>query len=332
MALSVEYYTEKNEQEWDKFVSVYSMNGTFLQTRRFINYHSVDKFKDCSLCVRKGKELVAVCLGCKVEVEGETYFWGHQGSTFGGICVSEKIYSATLMNELIEAIEEFLISENFTKIYYKIVPAIFQRKSSELIDYFLYKKNYHCYSELNYYLTLSKFGDNVIGQFSSSKRRDYRYALKYNLKFLKLTEKEEIREYYSVLHKNLKRLNVNVVHSLEDLFDLFYNRFPYEIEFYAVKFDNKIIAGSMIFLFDKRIFHTQYLSSDERYLKLYPMDFLIKNLIETAIENNYHYFSFGISTEDRGKYLNFGLSKFKEGFGAEFAINRSYEKKLEYKK
>ena len=39
-------------------------------------------------------------------------------------------------------------------------------------------------------------------------------------------------------------------------------------------------------------------------------------------------FTFGICTEDQGRYLNLGLSRFKEGFGTEFRINRTYEKWL----
>lgn len=40
------------------------------------------------------------------------------------------------------------------------------------------------------------------------------------------------------------------------------------------------------------------------------------------------YFTFGICTEDRGKYLNMGLSRFKEGFGADYCLNLTYEKML----
>lgn len=38
MSFSVERYNG-NESEWDQFVLEKSMNGTFIQTRKFINYH-----------------------------------------------------------------------------------------------------------------------------------------------------------------------------------------------------------------------------------------------------------------------------------------------------
>ena len=82
----------------------------------------------------------------------------------------------------------------------------------------------------------------------------------------------------------------------------------------------------MLFKLSNEVIHTQYLSSNADYLDLFPMDFLIGNLIELSVREGYHTFSFGICTEDQGRYLNLGLSRFKEGFGAKYCINYSFEK------
>lgn len=326
MALNIEYY-QGNEVEWDDFVCNKSMNGTFLQTRKFINYHAEGKFKDCSICIRKGNELVAAILACVIEDNGKIYF-GHKGTTFGGITISEKIYSATIIDEMFKKLHEFLVAEGFEKIYLKMVPEVYQKKDCSLLDYFLYKNGYTCFSELNYLMQMKYYKEDVISQFSSSKRRDYRYSLKNDLIFRKLETREEIAEYHLILQANLKKLDLPLVHSLEDFYDLKYNRFESEMEFYGVFLENKMVAGSVVFIFDDHIFHTQYLSSYEEYLKMYPMDYLITNLIQTAVDRKMDTFTFGICTEDQGRYLNLGLSRFKEGFGTEFCINRSYEKEL----
>ena len=325
MALEITAYIG-NEQEWDDFVLNKSMNGTFLQTRQFINYHAEGRFKDCSLCVRKGTELVATILGCEIEDEGKKTFFAHKGTTFGGITISEKIYSASAINELFELLDKYFIDNLFQKVYLKMVPTAYQKKNTDLLDYFLYKNGYTCYNELNYYMNLDRYKDDVLAQFSSSKRRDYRYSLKNNLKFVELHTESEIADFYRVLQLNLQKLGLHAVHTLEDLYDLKFNRFENKIKFYGVYLDETMIAGSMIFIFDDKIFHTQYLSSDEAYLKMFPMDFLIANLIQTAVNMGLEKFSFGICTEDQGRYLNLGLSRFKEGFGTEFCINRSYER------
>ena len=328
MALLVENYKSEYEKEWDDFVLNKSMNGTFLQTRKFINYHKESKFQDCSLCIRKGNELVAVILACVIDDEGKKTFFAHKGTTFGGICISPKAYSASSVNEIMEVVQAFVKKQGFEKMYLKMVPDIYQKKNSDLLDYFLYKNEFKCYNELNYYMYLDHYKEDVITQFSSSKRRDYRYSLKSDFVFKKLETKEEIAKFYEVLLLNLNKLGLNAVHSLEDLYDLKFERFNKEIEFYGVYLENKMVAGSMIFIFDNHIYHTLYLSSDEEYLKLFPMDFLICNLIQTAVDKGMDVFSFGICTEDQGRYLNLGLSRFKEGFGTEFCINKSYEKEF----
>ncbi len=326
MAFSFSFYKADDEQIWDEFMLNKSMNGTFLQTRKFINYHKEGKFNDCSILVKKGNELVALILACVIEDEGKKTFFAHRGTTFGGITISKSIYSASAIDEITTSLLEFLEENGFKKIYLKMVPEIYVHENTDLLDYFLVKNEFKCYNELNYYLQLKEYKNDIAAQFSSSKRRDYRYSLKSELSFKKLETRQDIAEYYNILLMNLNKLNLKPVHTLEDLYDLKFNRFDDRIEFYGVYKDDIMIAGSMLFYFNDKIVHTQYLSSNEAYLKMFPMDFLIYNLIDTAVKKDMEIFTFGICTEDQGRYLNLGLSRFKEGFGTKFCINRSYEK------
>lgn len=328
MAFSIELFDVNKGKEWDEFVLNKSMNGTFLQTRKFINYHEEGKFQDCSLMIYKGNDIVGVILACMCMIDGEKYFFSHRGTTFGGFVISKQIYNVTNISEILDLFEEKVKELGCTRCYLKQTASIFQKENTDLLDYFLYQKGYKEYTELNFYMHLDRYSEEVISQFSSSKRRDYRYSLKNNLTFRKLESKDEIKEFYDVLQLNLQKLNLHSVHSYEDLLDLKLKRFMEIIEFYGVYYENKMIAGSMIFIFNENIFHTQYLSSNQEYLKLYPMDFLICNLIQTAVDKKMDIFTFGICTEDQGRYINLGLSRFKEGFGTEYCLNKSYEKKL----
>ena len=284
MALTFSFYKGPEETEWDNFVLDKSINGTFLQTRKFINYHPQNKFKDVSICVRKGNELVCAILGCELLENGLKTFFAHKGTTFGGITISKVIYSATMIDELVSGLINFLKENDFKKIFIKMVPPIYQKSNSDLLDYFLYKNDFYCYNELNYYLNLNNYRQDIVSQFTTNKRRDYRYSLKYDLKFKELTTPEEIKDYYEILLKNLRKLNLSAVHSYQDLIDLKFNRFNERIEFYGVYKDDKMIAGSMIFYFGNNVMHTQYLSSDDAYLHMFPMDFLIYNLIQVGVQ------------------------------------------------
>ncbi len=326
MSLTVKKYAEDKALIWDKFVLEESMNGTFLQTRKFINYHEPGKFSDCSLMFYKGERLVAVILSCELENEGKRIFFSHKGTTFGGIVIAEQIYTSSAVLELMDVFEEELIREGYEGCYLKMTPVIFQRSNTDLLDYFLYQKGFLQYSELNFYVPLEAYKNDILSCFSSGKRRDYRYSLKNGFEFRELESREEILQFYNVLQLNLKKLGLTSVHTYEDLLQLKFDRFPKEIFFYGVYMEDRLVAGSMIFVFFDEIFHTQYLSSDKEFLKYYPMDFLIYHLIEQAIKKGMKKFTFGICTEERGKKLNVGLARFKEGFGATYALNKSFEK------
>lgn len=328
MELRIEKYQDAMAQVWDRFVLQESMNGTFLQTRRFIEYHPAGKFKDSSLIVYKGNAVVAVILACDINEKSKKTFFSHKGTTFGGILLSPGFYSASNVDLLMTELDRYWSGENYDEIVLKMTAPVFCRKNTDLIDYFLYQRGFEQYDELNYYMKLDRYQDGILEQFSSSKRRDYRYSLKNDLTFSRLDSPEGIRQFYDVLCLNLNKLKLPRVHQYEELLDLKFNRFPENIEFYGVYKEEIMIAGSMIFLFRGGVMHTQYLASDEKYLSYFPMDFLIYHLLETALEKQMKYFTFGICTEDHGKYLNLGLSRFKEGFGTEFCIDRTYYREI----
>lgn len=329
MALDVRKYTDDKAPLWDKFVLEESMNGTFLQTRKFIEYHAPGKFKDCSLMFYKGESLVAVILSCEIQTERGKVFYSHKGTTFGGIIVSKQIYFSAAIMELMDAFEEELLREEYAGCYIKITPGIFQKENTDLLDYFFFQRGFFQYSELNFYMWLDPYKQDITSQFNSAKRRAHRYSLRNNLEFRELKSKEEILQFHRVLQLNLKKFGVQSVHTYEELLQLKFERFPEEIFFYGVYLENKLIAGSMVFIFYDEIFHTQYLASDQEYLKYYPMDFLIYNLIEQAIKKEMKKLTLGICTENQGRELNMGLARFKEGFGTRYALNKSYEKYYE---
>ena len=57
--IKIEKYTDNDFEIWDKFIDEVSVNGSFLQSRRFLSYHD-NKFKDTSLLIYKKNKLVAV--------------------------------------------------------------------------------------------------------------------------------------------------------------------------------------------------------------------------------------------------------------------------------
>ena len=60
-------YSPELDQRFDHFVMQESVNGTFLQTRQFLNYHPADRFTDASFALEKSGTIVAYFPGVAKE-------------------------------------------------------------------------------------------------------------------------------------------------------------------------------------------------------------------------------------------------------------------------
>ncbi len=323
-------FKSEYEEKWDYFVMNSSVNGTFLQTRRFLNYHPVDRFLDFSLLVldKKGN-IAAVCPGCVQYENKKKVFFSHKGSTFGGIVIERKTYSTEKVIEIIESIEDFLSINGFNKIIYKITPNIFCSENADLLEYALYYRNYEEEKELNLQIEFADYKENIIDNLSQMKKRNVHKCEKAELQLRLLKEKEEIECFHRILSLNLKKYDLKPVHSVSELLLLKDRVLKEECEFFGVYIDNNLIAGAMIFYFNNiKVAHTQYLCSLPDYNKLSPLTYMYYRLIIEMKNKGFQKLSWGIASEHGGKVLNMGLVQNKEAFGSKHSINRIFFKEL----
>ena len=116
--------------------------------------------------------------------------------------------------------------------------------------------------------------------------------------------------------------NTKAVHSAAEL-KLLKSRFENAIQLWVAKYNNEIIAGTLLFVYDN-VVHTQYMAADDTARKIGGLDLLIKTVMDNFADSK-TYFDFGISSENNGKYLNTGLISQKEGFGGRTAIYQTWE-------
>ena len=78
-------------------------------------------------------------------------------------------------------------------------------------------------------------------------------------------------------------------------------------------------------VYDNRpVFHTQYMASTPEGKAIGALDFLLNHLL-TEPYAGHRYLSFGVSTIDQGRTLNYGLIESKEAFGARSLVHDWYE-------
>lgn len=319
-------YDSSYEEKWDNFIFTESINGTFLQTRRFLKYHPEERFTDFSVIVLYKNKIVAVCPGCMNE---KREFISHMGSTFGGLVLSSKLYRSKYLFPLLEEFEIFLINNLFTGIVLKLTSDIFSNIGTGLFEYCYQYMGYREYIELSTYIDFGAYDKEIVKNFSQGKRTNVSNCIKAGCEYRKITEDKELEKFYELLCTNLSKYGTKPVHTLEELYSLKNKILKNEIEFYGIYLKNQMIAGAMLFLFHNRnAVHTQYLAADMDHSKLSPMTFLCYSIIEDARSREFRIVSWGISTEERGKIINKGLLESKESYGAQYSVNRTYIKNL----
>lgn len=327
MELQIIPYESSMEPIWDRFVMNESANGTFLQTRRFLNYHPNGRFQDASFLVENEKGAVVAAIPAAVQQrDGKKVLVSHPGSTYGGPVIRETCTSAERCLDIVQAIGES-VSQHFERAEFKLTPPILQKKEALALDYAFYHQNFQCYEELNTWIPLNGMQENtVLSSFRQNKKYDVKRAIKRDLKFEKLAP-TDIDVFYQLLCKNLDKFGAKPVHSIAELHDLLENRLKEETALYGVLENDKLVAATLTFSFSQHnVLHTQYIASDLTISEYSPAAYLYYAILQQAIRDQYEIVSFGISTEEHGKYLNRGLVSSKEGYNAKHDINKTYYK------
>lgn len=320
-------YENGRETLWDRFVMSESANGTFLQTRRFLNYHPENRFQDASFLVENEKGAVVAAVPAAVQKRDEkTVLVSHPGSTYGGPVIRETYTSAERCLDLVKAIDQYA-SNCFDRVEFKLTPALFSKKDSIALGYAFYHEGYSNYEELNTWVSLKGMSeDTILSSFRQNKKYDVKQALKHNLKFERLTL-TTLEMFYQLLCKNLEKFRAKPVHSMAELQELLEERLKDEASLYGVWESDRLVAATLTFSFAQcNVLHTQYIASDLTITEYSPAAYLYYAILHQAIHNQYEIVSFGVSTENHGKYLNRGLISSKEGYHALHDINRTYYK------
>jgi hypothetical protein len=307
--VSVTQYKQGNQLEWDNFVDK-SRNGTFLHKINYFHYH-IDRFKDCSLIIKKSGKVVALLPG---NIE-EGVFYSHRGLTYGGL-ITQKETKVEDVLIYFNIINEFLVSRNIKKVIYKAIPHIYSIIPAQEDEYALFRLGANL---------ISSGISSVICMdtrlpLSTLRKRIIKKSQKYNLLIKTDTSYED---FWSILTKNLWESHKSIpVHSLSEMKKLKLN-FEDNIKLYCAYLKEECIAGVVMYI-SNSVAHVQYISANELGKKYGALDYLFDYLInEFSIHVNY--FDFGTSVEDRGHYLNEGLVNQKQGFGGRGVLYQQYE-------
>lgn len=303
-------YTTEYKNLWNEFVKNSKSSHFFFQ-RDYMEYHS-DRFEDFSLMVFDDTDKLIAILPANIK---EDILYSHQGLTFGGFLVDDKMKTETML-EIFQFLKDYAKEQNIKKIVYKCIPYIYHIKPSEEDRYALFRNE----AKLIRRDVTSTIDLTEQVRYSKGRKWTVNKAKKESIETFESDNYEVFWELLTdVLESNHEAKPVHAFEEMKKLALLF----PKNIKLFLAKKSEKVVSGALIYE-NQNIVHTQYLANSEEGRELGALDLLIDYLIKDVYKNK-KYFDFGISNEDAGRYLNTGLIAQKEGFGARAVVHDFYE-------
>ena len=307
----IKQYTDSDLNIWNNFISS-SKNGLFMFNRNFMEYHK-DRFKDNSLLFYDNEKLIAL-FPASIK---DGILSSHGGLTYGGFITNNDMKQHH-MNDCFSALKEYAKQQGINEIIYKHIPHIYHKQPAEEDLYSLFYTNSQIIKieastvvDLKQPLKMPKGRKAQVGR---AKREG-----------VVISESEDFDSFISLENEVLQRHDTKAVHSSAEL-RLLHERFPQNIKLLGAFYNNKMIAGTVLFIYENAI-HTQYMAANEIAREIGALDYTISNVIETYKDSK-KWLDFGISTEDSGHFLNEGLISQKEGFGGRTDIYQTWKIKI----
>jgi hypothetical protein len=305
----VSRYTPEHKTLWDKFVSN-SKNGVFLFYRDYMEYHS-NRFKDNSLLFFKNGKVVGLF---PANINNVTLH-SHAGLTFGGIISSFDMTTA-LMMEVFENLVSYCREQGIRKILYKAIPQIYHLIPAEEDLYALFRYNaklkYRAVSSSIYLLRKMKYEYNRKRVIEKANKNGLVVKRSFDFNcFMKIVEKGLMEHH-----------GVKPVHTAEEI-RLLAERFPDNIKLFS-SFKNEVMLAGVTIYESANVAHSQYGANSNEGRLVGGEDVIFDYLINDYYKDK-KYFDFGTSTEKFGQVLNYGLMKYKEGFGSRAVVYDCYQ-------
>ena len=305
--ITVKPYSPEMRDLWDSF-SRSSKNRLFMFERDYMEYHG-DRFEDYSLLFFQEDKLIAL-LPLNIR---ENSVFSHGGLTFGGFITSNDMKQHT-MNDCFDALINYLQTNQIKKLTYKPTPWIYHLQPAEEDVYSLYTHS----------ARLMKIEPSTVVDLSTplkmpkGRKAQISRARREGVEIRECTGEDEYYAFIDLENAVLsEHHNTNAVHTGAELY-LLHSRFPDQIHLYGAFYEEKMIAGAVVYEYDSLV-HTQYLAADETARRIGALDLTINHVKET-FKDSKKWLDFGISTENNGLILNEGLISQKESFGGRTVV------------
>ena len=227
-------YTAEYKSIWNEFVK-HSKNCHFFFLREYMEYHAA-RFEDHSLLVFGDNGKLTAVLPANLV---GSVLWSHQGLTFGGFLVDDKIKTETMLS-IFNELKGYLKAIKIEEIVYKSIPYIYHEKPAEEDRFALFIEN----ASLIRRDITSTVSLKAPVRYSKGRKWTINKAKKEHIEVI---ESDDFPAFWDLLSSVLKSHHgARPVHSLQEIISL-YDLFPENIRLFLAKKDSEVIAGALIY-------------------------------------------------------------------------------------
>lgn len=267
--------------------------------------------------------MISVLPAAEIPENGKKCIVSHPGASMGSFVVPEDLSFSDSLS-IVEQLINYANDNGFSGIRLTLPPTIYSNRISNYIDFALQKNGFkYIKREISSVLFLEDTIEKTLAKFKQTHRTAVRKAEKSNVI---IKQSDDFEAFYSILTKNLSiRHNVTPTHTLKELLHL-KELFPDKINLFGAFVEDTMVAGVVNFVANDNVVLAFYISHDEAFQEMRPINLLFYKIFEWAIDHNYLIFDFGIFTVNEEP--NMGLARFKENFGASGQFRDTLELKL----
>lgn len=300
-------YNAKMSQEWDDFMQK-AKSPSLLHLRGYMDYHA-DRFNDASLVFTDEYDHIVALLPACRSCEDKHIIVSHEGLTYGGYIFAPLVHTKTIEEVIYASLAYYKNECGATEVIIKPIPYIYCTQANDEQLYIIHRLE----GELTKRSLSQAINMASPLHWSELRRRNLVKAHKKALRFAIGESEQEWRDFHNLLTDVLREHHdTQPVHNADELW-LLHTRFPDRIILCTAYDEQKLVAGTIIYL-SPTVAHTQYLAASHEGRQCGALDFVISRALMEESVSRCSWFDFGISTERDGS-LNYGLTLQKEGFG-----------------
>ena len=263
--------------------------------------------------MKEGETSMGLLVGLKDGVMRSPF-----SAPFGGFHYTHEHMFYSLVYDFLSDLKEYVARQGLKKLSITLPPNLYQvNMNAKLVNAFIHLGFKMEVPDINNWVNLIQFNGtwkkNVVTQ-------NCRKAMKHGLIWSVATEKNEMEDAYTVIHRNRQEQGRKIYMNLDDILEV---RKVFPVDFFMIRERNGNCIGAAVFYRGhERIVQGIFMGDDLEKRNLGTMNYMYMNIYQFYKELGFEYIDLGTSSLEGEP--NTGLIRFKELHNCETSLRYTF--------